>query len=78
VRGDTPLSRSALLTGTRLDPSLASQLREEIATADRVDILCSLVRWSGLRLVHDELRELTRHATADGSPRLRLNIARRT
>ncbi len=43
-RPDTPLSRSALLTSTRLDPSLASQLRKEIASADRVDILCSFVR----------------------------------
>jgi hypothetical protein len=35
-RPDTPLARSALLTGTRLDPSLDSQLRKEIATADAV------------------------------------------
>ncbi len=34
-RPDTPLARSALLTGTRLDPSLASQLRAEIAHAIR-------------------------------------------
>src|SRR5262249_14348385 len=34
-RPDTPLARSALLTGTRLDPSLGSQLCKEIATADR-------------------------------------------
>src|SRR5207249_7519724 len=35
-RPDTPLARSALLTGTRLDPSLGSQLRKEVLTADRV------------------------------------------
>ena len=57
-RPDTPLSRSALLTGTRLDPSLGSQLRKEIATADRVDILCSFIRWSGLRILLDDLRQL--------------------
>lgn len=71
-RPDTPLSRSALLTSTRLDPSLASQLRKEIATADRVDILCSFVRWSGLRMILDELRALTSQPMPDGSPRLRL------
>ncbi|MFP4145091.1 MAG: DUF3427 domain-containing protein [Phycisphaeraceae bacterium] len=71
-RPDTPLSRSALLTGTRVDPSLASQLGKEVAAADRVDILCSFIRWSGLRLILEELRELTRRPTDDGSPRLRV------
>ena len=71
-RPDTPLSRSAMLTGTRLDPSLASQLRKEIAAADRVDILCSFIRWSGLRLILDALRELTNRAFEDGTPRLRV------
>ncbi|MFM8285908.1 MAG: DUF3427 domain-containing protein [Planctomycetaceae bacterium] len=70
-RPDTPLARSALLTGTRLDPSLSGQLRKEIATADRVDILCSFIRWSGLRLVLDELRTLTSRPSESG-PRLRV------
>jgi len=70
-RPDTPLGRSALLTGTRLDPSLSGQMRKEIATADRVDILCSFIRWSGLRLIMDELRELTSRPDV-GEPRLRV------
>ena len=70
-RPDTLLSRSALLTGTRLDPSLGSQLRKEIATADRVDMLCSFIRWSGLRILMDELRRFTSRAEAEG-PRLRV------
>src|SRR5579872_2192997 len=37
-RPDTPLSASCLMTGTRQDPSLVSQLQKEIASADRVDI----------------------------------------
>ena len=65
-RPDTPLSRSALLTGTRLDPSLGSQLRKEIATADRVDILCSFIRWSGLRILLDDLRQLAERKGDDG------------
>lgn len=68
---DTPLARSALLTGTRLDPSLAGQLRKEIVTADRVDILCSFIRWSGLRLILEELKRLTEKPHPDG-PRLRV------
>lgn len=71
-RPDTPLSRSALLTSTRLDPSLASQLRKEIASAERVDILCSFVRWSGLRMILDELRTLAARVHEEGAPRIRL------
>ena len=72
ARPDTPLARSALLTGTRLDPSLASQLRKEIATADRVDVLCSFIKWSGLRLILDELRGLVARPHPEGGPRLRV------
>ncbi|MCP3978599.1 MAG: DUF3427 domain-containing protein [bacterium] len=70
-RPDTPLARSALLTGTRIDPSLASQLNKEIAAADQVAILCSFIRWSGLRLLLDALRQLTSTPCDDG-PRLRV------
>ena len=70
-RPDTWLSRSALLTGTPLDPSLGSQLRKEIATADRVDVLCSFIRWSGLRILLDDLQQFTARPGAHG-PRLRV------
>lgn len=70
-RPDTMLSRSALLTGTRLDPSLGSQLRKEIATADRVDILCSFIRWSGLRILLEDLQKFTERPGQVG-PRLRV------
>lgn len=70
-RPDTPLARSALLTGTRLDPSLASQLSKEFGAADRVDILCSFIKWSGTRLLMDALRDLTATPHPDG-PRLRV------
>ena len=65
-RPDSPLSRSSLFTGTRLDASLGSQLRKEIATCDRVDILCSFIKWSGLRVLLDNLREMVEQSDADG------------
>jgi superfamily II DNA or RNA helicase/HKD family nuclease len=71
ARPDTPLARSALLTGTRLDPSLASQLQKEIASAESVDVLCSFIKWSGLRLLLPALQRLTSTPSADG-PRLRV------
>ncbi len=54
-RPDTPLAFGCLLTGTRLDPSLVSQIKKEIRSTDRVDILCSFIKWSGLRIMADEL-----------------------
>ncbi|XKE46203.1 DUF3427 domain-containing protein [Halomonas organivorans] len=47
----TPLATSALLTGLGHDPPLEHELRAEMATADRVDILVSFIKWSGLRLL---------------------------
>jgi superfamily II DNA or RNA helicase len=58
-RADTPLSTSCLMTGTRQDPTLVSQLRKEIASADRVDILCSFIKWGGVRILDESLRQLT-------------------
>lgn len=57
-RPETPLSVSCLLTGTRIDPSLVSQLRKEFLSADRVDVLCSFIKWSGIRVLEDELRSV--------------------
>lgn len=65
-RPDSPLSRSTLFTGTRLDASLGSQLRKEIATCERADIICSFIRWSGLRVVLDDLRTLAQSTTGEG------------
>ena len=58
-RPDTPLALGSLLAGTRLDPSLVSQLRKELASADRVDILCSFIKWSGIRILEEDLRAFT-------------------
>lgn len=58
-RADTPLSTTCLMTGTRQDPSLVSQLRKEISTANRVDILCSFIKWGGVRLMEESFKELT-------------------
>lgn len=59
VRPDTPLALGALLTGTRQDPSLVSQLKKEIVSADCVDILCSFIKWSGIRILESALRMFT-------------------
>jgi type III restriction enzyme, res subunit len=59
TRPQTPLNDAALLTNAKGDPSLISEIRSEIATADNVDLLCAFVKWSGLNLLESELRALT-------------------
>ncbi|MFI9825444.1 DUF3427 domain-containing protein [Streptomyces sp. NPDC052013] len=56
VRPGIPLSDSALLTNSPEDPSLGCELRAELATADRIDLLCAFVKWYGLRVLEDSLR----------------------
>ncbi len=58
-RPETPLTTSSLLTGARHDPQLEHELRQEMATADRVDILVSFVKWSGLRLLQPAFENLS-------------------
>ena len=54
-RPKTPLNDAALLTNAHGEPSLASELRAEIDSADSIDLLCAFVMWHGLRLIEDEL-----------------------
>lgn len=60
VRPLTSLSEAALLTNAREDPNLAHELSAELASADRVDLLCAFVKWSGLRILERPLAELAR------------------
>lgn len=60
VRPLTSLSEAALLTNAPEDPNLAHELVTELASADRVDLLCAFVKWSGLRILEQALAELPR------------------
>ena len=60
VRPVTPLSDAGLMTNSRDEPTLAAELRAELASADRVDLLLAFVKWQGVRLLEGELSELKR------------------
>ncbi|MEU2423084.1 DUF3427 domain-containing protein [Streptomyces sp. NPDC007851] len=60
IRPLTPLSETALITNSPEDPSLGSELRAELATADRIDLLCAFVKWYGIRVLESALREAAR------------------
>ena len=49
------LRRTGLLVNGRRDVQIASEIAREIPSADRIDLLCAFVRYSGLRLFRSEL-----------------------
>ena len=58
LRPVTPLSTAALLTNSKGEPNLGSELRAEMSSADRVDLLCAFIRWAGLRVLEGALVDL--------------------
>jgi superfamily II DNA or RNA helicase/HKD family nuclease len=57
-RPHTPIAESSLFTGSPREPQLAHELQEEMRSADRVDILVSFIKWSGLRLLMPAFEDL--------------------
>lgn len=57
IRPTLPLASSGLLAN-RGGESIGHALSRELASADRVDLICAFVKWSGLRIIREQLDEL--------------------
>lgn len=56
--GEPPATRlglPALITNARDDPSVGHEIKSEIESADRIDLLCAFIKWHGLRTLEKQL-----------------------
>jgi superfamily II DNA or RNA helicase/HKD family nuclease len=52
-----PLADGTLLINAPSEPSVGLALQAEVPSADRIDLLCAFIKWSGLRLLQPVLAQ---------------------
>lgn len=58
TRPDIPLSNVALMTNTSKDLNLNTEIQKELESADRVDLLCSFLKMSGVNSLGEQLKAI--------------------
>jgi superfamily II DNA or RNA helicase len=63
----TPLRDTVLMTNARGEPGVGRELAAEVESAERIDLVCAFIRWTGIR---EMLPALRRHVEAGRALRI--------